>query len=45
MFGRDRTNAARFAPDLLADLDITRISRLFPLWTVLSLFSPAVIRA
>jgi len=34
LFGRDRTNAARFTPDLLSDGDITRISRQFPLWTV-----------
>jgi stearoyl-CoA desaturase (Delta-9 desaturase) len=43
LFGRDRTNAARFTPDLLADGDIARISRLFPLWTVLSLLSPALL--
>jgi stearoyl-CoA desaturase (Delta-9 desaturase) len=43
MFNRDRTNAVRFAPDLLADPDITRIARQFPLWTVLSLLSPALL--
>ena len=43
LFGRDRTNAARFTPDLLADRDIVLISRLFPLWTVLSLCAPAVV--
>ncbi|TQM13861.1 acyl-CoA desaturase [Pseudonocardia kunmingensis] len=43
LFGRDRTNAARFTPDLLADRDIARISRLFPLWTVLSLLTPALL--
>jgi stearoyl-CoA desaturase (delta-9 desaturase) len=43
LFGRNRTNAARFTPDLLADRDISRISRLFPLWTVLSLLTPALL--
>jgi stearoyl-CoA desaturase (Delta-9 desaturase) len=42
-FNRDRTNAVRFTPDLLADPDITRISRQFPLWTVVSLLSPALL--
>jgi stearoyl-CoA desaturase (delta-9 desaturase) len=42
MFGKDRTNAARFTPDLLADRDIARISRLFPLFTVISLLAPAL---
>jgi stearoyl-CoA desaturase (delta-9 desaturase) len=43
LFDRDRTNAARFAPDLLSDRDIARISRLFPLITVASLLTPALI--
>jgi stearoyl-CoA desaturase (delta-9 desaturase) len=43
LFGRDRTNAARFTPDLLADRDIARISRQFPLWTVVSLLAPALL--
>jgi stearoyl-CoA desaturase (Delta-9 desaturase) len=43
MFGRDRTNAARFTPDLLADRDIALISRQFPLWTAVSLLAPAVL--
>jgi stearoyl-CoA desaturase (Delta-9 desaturase) len=42
-FSRDRTNAVRFVPDLLADPDLTRIARLFPLWTAVSLFSPALL--
>ena len=40
LFSKDRTNAARFTPDLLADRDLVRISRLFPLWTVLSCSCP-----
>jgi stearoyl-CoA desaturase (Delta-9 desaturase) len=43
MFNRERTNAVRFVPDLLADPDITRIARLFPLWTAVSLLGPAVL--
>jgi stearoyl-CoA desaturase (Delta-9 desaturase) len=43
LFARDRTNAARFAPDLLADRDIVRISRLFPVWTAASLLTPALL--
>ncbi|HEY1973014.1 MAG TPA: acyl-CoA desaturase [Pseudonocardia sp.] len=43
LFGPDRTNAARFAPDLLADRDIVRISRQFPLWVVVSLSAPALV--
>lgn len=43
MFGRDRTNAARFAPDLLADADIVRIGRLFALWTTVTLVAPALL--
>jgi stearoyl-CoA desaturase (delta-9 desaturase) len=43
LFGRDRTNAARFTPDLLADRDIARISRQFALLTAVSLLAPALI--
>ncbi|UVS77979.1 Fatty acid desaturase [Actinokineospora sp. UTMC 2448] len=43
MFDRDRTNAERFAPDLLADEDLQRVDRLFPVLTVVSLLAPAMI--
>ncbi|MQA14725.1 MAG: acyl-CoA desaturase [Pseudonocardiaceae bacterium] len=43
LFGRDRTNARRFAPDLQADDDVRRVDRLFPLWTVATLLLPAVL--
>jgi stearoyl-CoA desaturase (delta-9 desaturase) len=43
LFGRDLSNPARFAPDLLADRDIRAIDRLFGLWTALSLVLPAVL--
>jgi stearoyl-CoA desaturase (Delta-9 desaturase) len=43
MLRHERTNPARFAPDLLADRDIARIDRQFPWWTALSLVAPAVL--
>jgi stearoyl-CoA desaturase (delta-9 desaturase) len=43
MLNHDLTNPARFAPDLLADPDIVRISRQFPFWTAVSLCAPAVL--
>jgi stearoyl-CoA desaturase (delta-9 desaturase) len=43
LFDRDRTNAVRFAPDLLADRDIARVDRAFLPLTVASLGLPALI--
>jgi stearoyl-CoA desaturase (delta-9 desaturase) len=43
MFNREQTNPRRFAPDLLADPDIRRIDRLFPVLTVATLLTPAVL--
>ena len=43
LFDRDQTNKQRFAPDLLADKDIVRVSSLFWLTTLVSLFLPAII--
>ncbi len=43
LFDRDLTNAARFAPDLLADPAIARIHRHFLGWSVLSLAAPAAL--
>ncbi|WP_103383441.1 acyl-CoA desaturase [Pseudonocardia dioxanivorans] len=43
LFGRDRTNAARFAPDLLADRDVVRVDRAFLPIAVASLLLPGVI--
>ncbi|TQM06246.1 acyl-CoA desaturase [Pseudonocardia kunmingensis] len=40
---RDRTNAHRFAPDLLADRDIVAVDRLFVPLTLASLAVPALI--
>ncbi|HEY4023326.1 MAG TPA: acyl-CoA desaturase [Pseudonocardiaceae bacterium] len=43
VFDRDYTNKQRFAPDLLADKDIVRVSKLFWLTTIVSLFLPGII--
>ncbi|SDI88147.1 stearoyl-CoA desaturase (delta-9 desaturase) [Actinokineospora alba] len=43
LFGRDRTNIDRFAPDLAEDRDIRMLDKLFPLWVTLSVALPAVI--
>ncbi|WP_086667419.1 acyl-CoA desaturase [Lentzea kentuckyensis] len=43
MFRRELTNAARFAPDLLADPDIQRVNRWFPALTAVTLLAPALI--
>jgi stearoyl-CoA desaturase (delta-9 desaturase) len=43
LFSRDRTNRERFVPDLLADKDIVRIERLFPMFMAISLLAPALI--
>ena len=43
LFDRDRTNADRFVPDLLSDRHLARIGRLFPLLTVATLLTPALI--
>jgi len=41
LFRRQLTNQERFAPDLLADRDIRRIDRLFPVILTASVFLPA----
>ncbi|OZM84036.1 acyl-CoA desaturase [Pseudonocardia sp. MH-G8] len=43
ILGRDRTNARRFAPDLLADRDIAAVDRLFIPLTLASLAVPALL--
>jgi stearoyl-CoA desaturase (delta-9 desaturase) len=43
LFGRDKTNIERFAPDLAADRDIRAVDRLFPVWVVTSLLLPALL--
>ncbi|MEV4146808.1 acyl-CoA desaturase [Amycolatopsis sp. NPDC049691] len=43
LFGRDKTNVDRFAPDLAGDRDMRVVDRLFPLWVVLSLLLPPLL--
>ena len=42
MFSRELSNRERFAPDLLADKDLRRVDKLFPLLVTLSLVTPAI---
>jgi len=43
LFGRDKTNVDRFAPDLAADRDIRVVDRLFPVWVTASVLIPALL--
>src|SRR3954454_2014397 len=43
LFDVEQTDQSRFAPDLLADRAVHRVSKLFPVWTLLSLLAPAVV--
>lgn len=42
LFDVEQTPQRKYAPDLMSDPDIVRISRLFPLWVGVSLVAPAV---
>lgn len=43
MFNAEQTPQRQYAPDLLKDRDIVRLSRQFPMWVLISLAAPAVI--
>ena len=43
MFDELHTNREKYTPDLLADCDIARVDRLFPLWLAGSLLGPALL--
>ena len=43
LFDVEQTPIRKYAPDLLKDRDIVRISKLFPMWVAVSLITPAVI--
>lgn len=43
LFERNLTNRERFAPDLLKDRGLARVSSLFPLWTLATLTLPALL--
>ncbi|MDP9436436.1 MAG: acyl-CoA desaturase [Actinomycetota bacterium] len=45
LFDIEQTDQARFAPDLLADRDIARVDRLFPVLVLVSLTLPAGVGA
>ncbi|MGC5052525.1 acyl-CoA desaturase [Micromonospora sp. DT48] len=41
LFGRELSNRERFAPDLLADRDIRRMDKFFPVLVIVSVLGPA----
>ena len=43
LFDPEHTNWEKYAPDLLADRDIARVDRLFPLLVGVSMFAPAIL--
>ena len=43
LFHRELSNRERFAPDLLADKDIRRVTKLFPVLVATSLLAPGII--
>ena len=43
LFDVEQTPQRRYAPDLMKDPDLVRISRQFPIWVLVSLLAPAVI--
>jgi len=43
LFNPEQTPQRKYAPDLMKDRDIVRISRQFPLWVVVSLGTPALL--
>jgi stearoyl-CoA desaturase (Delta-9 desaturase) len=43
LFDTEHTSRERFAPDLLRDRDIVRVSDLFWMWTLVSVFAPALL--
>jgi stearoyl-CoA desaturase (delta-9 desaturase) len=43
LFDTEQTDQKRFVPDLLADKDVSRVSKLFPVWVAVSLLLPAAL--
>jgi stearoyl-CoA desaturase (delta-9 desaturase) len=43
LFDWDKTSETRFAPELVADRDISAVSRTFPLWVTVSIFLPPLV--
>jgi stearoyl-CoA desaturase (delta-9 desaturase) len=42
LFDTEQTPQRKYAPDLMKDRDIVRISRAFPIWVAVSLLAPAL---
>src|SRR5215218_10664387 len=42
LFSPEQTPQRKYAPDLMKDQDIVKISRQFPIWVLVSLLAPAV---
>jgi stearoyl-CoA desaturase (delta-9 desaturase) len=42
LFSPEQTPQRKYAPDLMKDRDIVRISRQFPLWVAVSMAAPAI---
>jgi stearoyl-CoA desaturase (delta-9 desaturase) len=43
LFDWDKTSETRYAPELVADKDIRRVSRTFPLWVAVSMLLPPLV--
>jgi stearoyl-CoA desaturase (delta-9 desaturase) len=43
LFDTEQTDQKRFVPDLLADKDVSKVSKLFPVWVATSLLLPALL--
>jgi len=43
MFDLEHTNQEKYAPDLVADKDLVKIDRQFPLWVAFTLLAPAAL--
>jgi stearoyl-CoA desaturase (delta-9 desaturase) len=43
MFDREQTNPKKYAPDLVKDVDVARVSRAFPLLLLVSMLLPALL--
>ncbi|MGH3384869.1 MAG: acyl-CoA desaturase [Nocardioidaceae bacterium] len=43
LFDTEQTPQRKYAPDLLKDKDIVRVSRQFPMWVAISLITPIVV--
>jgi stearoyl-CoA desaturase (Delta-9 desaturase) len=42
LFNPEQTPQRKYAPDLMKDPDLVRVSRQFPVWVLVSMFAPAI---